>query len=93
VPPVAVNDSATTPHHTPVDIDVTANDSDNDGDGLVFPVTFLDQPGDANISLKPDGHTVHYVPNNQAQGGYVFHYQVCDARGACSTAVVSVVVG
>jgi hypothetical protein len=86
-------DTASTNSHTPVDIDVAANDSDNDGDGLVFPVTLLDQPGGgANTSVKPDGHTVHYVPNNQQKGTYVFHYQVCDARGACGTAAVTVTI-
>jgi len=90
VPPVAVNDSATTTKNAPVKIDVTANDSDPDGDGLVLPVTILDHPENANV--MGDGHNVNYSPHNQDPGSYVFHYQVCDARGACSTASVTVAV-
>ena len=89
-PPLAQPDSAKTGHHDPIDIDVTANDSAG-GAPLVFPITILDQPsGGANASLKPDGHTVHYVPNNQKGGEYVFHYQVCNAGGACATGAVTV---
>jgi putative nucleotidyltransferase with HDIG domain len=92
VPPIARDDSAAVKEHTPFDIDVTANDSDPDGDGIVLPITLLDQPGKAKVILDPDGHTVHF-PNNVGKGTYVFHYQVCDTRGGCSTAAVTVKVG
>lgn len=87
--PTVQSDSATTHGHDPVDIDVTKNDSPNGG-SFTFPITIVDSPPGANISLKPDGHTVHYVPNTQKPGTYVFHYQVCDAGGGCTTAAVSV---
>jgi putative nucleotidyltransferase with HDIG domain len=95
VPPVATNDSATTSAHAPVTIDLTANDSDPDGDGLVFPVTvsYPSAGKGANVNLLADGHTVNYVPNNhQSPGPDTFQYQVCDARGGCSTASVTVTV-
>jgi len=96
VPPVANDDSATTTTHAPVQVDVTANDSDPDGDGLVFPVT-ISYPNasgkGAKVNLGSDGHTVNYVPNNhQAKGPDTFQYTVCDARGGCSTATVTVTV-
>ena len=76
--------------HTPVDIDVTANDSAPAG--FALPITILDQPGKANANLATDGHTVHYVPNNQKGGQYVFHYQVCNAAGGCAKGTVTVTV-
>ncbi|TMK87083.1 MAG: HD domain-containing protein [Actinobacteria bacterium] len=96
VPTVANNDSATTTTHASVQVDVTANDSDPDGDGLVFPVT-ISYPNasgkGAKVNLGSDGHTVNYVPNNhQAKGPDTFQYTVCDARGGCSTATVTVTV-
>ena len=96
VPPAAVNDAASTAKHSPVQIDVTANDSDPDGDGLVFPVTISYSAASgkgANVNLLADGHTVNYVPNNhQTSGPDTFQYTVCDAGGACATASVTVTV-
>jgi putative nucleotidyltransferase with HDIG domain len=92
VTPVAMNDAVSAHGHDPVDIDVTANDSPNGGT-FVFPIAIIDAPTVATLSLKPDGHTVHYVPNKQKPGSYVFQYQVCDAGGGCATAAVTVKVG
>ena len=86
-------DSVKTRSPDPVAIDGTANDSGGGGGALVFPITILDGPPVANVSLKPDGHTVHYVPNNQKNGEYVFHYQVCNVAGGCTTGAVTVKVG
>ncbi len=94
-PPVANNDAATTTAHAPVQIDVSANDYDPDGDGLAFPVSvsYAASGKGANVNLAPDGHTVNYVPNNhQAPGPDSFGYTVCDTRGACSTATATVTV-
>jgi putative nucleotidyltransferase with HDIG domain len=91
--PVVQSDSVKTHGHDPIDIDVTANDNGGSGGALVFPITVLDGPPVANITLKTDGHTVHYVPNNQKNGQYVFHYQVCNAAGGCATGEVTVKVG
>jgi hypothetical protein len=96
VPPIAHSDSATTTAHAPVQVDLTANDSDPDGDGLVFPVTVsynATTGKGANVNLNADGHTINYVPNNhQNPGPDTFSYTVCDARGGCSTASVTVTV-
>jgi hypothetical protein len=67
------------------------NDSDPDGAAdLVFPITLLDKPGKANVSVSTDGQHIHYVPNNQKAGTYTFTYQLCDVAGACDTATVTV---
>jgi len=87
--PIAKDDAATSHHQDPVDIDVTKNDSANGGQ-FAFPISIVDVPAGANLSLKPDGHTVHYVPNNQPHASYVFHYQVCDVGGGCAMAAVTV---
>src|SRR5438270_465170 len=96
VPPIARDDTATTGKHSPVQIDLTANDSDPDGDGLAFPVTVTYNASSgkgANVNLNADGHTVNYVPNNhQVSGPDTFTYTVCDTRGACATANVTVTV-
>ena len=90
VPPTAVDDAVTTSNHTPKSIDVAANDFDPDGDGLAFPITVLDQPGAVHANLQSDGHSVNIVPNNQPAGEYAFHYRVCDTRGGCDTATVTI---
>ena len=47
----------------------------------------------ANVNLNADGHTINYVPNNhQTAGPDTFTYTVCDTRGACATANVTVTV-
>jgi hypothetical protein len=77
--------------HAPFDIPVVGNDSDPDGSGdLAFPIVLLDSPGKANVSVNNGGQSVHYVPNNQGPGTYAFHYELCDAAGACATATVTV---
>jgi len=93
-PPVAVEDSATTTTSGPVDIPVAANDYDPDGNSqLVFPITLSSTKVEkANISVTPDGRSVHYVPNNQHKGTWKFEYTLCDAAGACVKGAVTVTV-
>jgi hypothetical protein len=93
VAPTAQADKGETKKQNPIDIDVTHNDSANTPGGFVYPITILDTPGSANVSVQADGHTVHYVPNNQAKGEYEFHYQVCNTTGGCATGTVTVRVG
>jgi HD domain-containing protein/Big-like domain-containing protein len=91
VPPIARPDSATTTQHKPVDVAVLANDVDPDGGGLVAPVTILTPPAHANANPATDGD-VHYVPFDKFTGVDSFVYQVCDNRGACVTATVTITV-
>jgi VCBS repeat-containing protein len=77
--PVAANDSATTPEDTPVTINVTANDTDPNGDTLgVIAVT---QGTKGTVTFTPAGSTVTYTPNPNATGSDSFTYEVSDFSG------------
>ncbi|MFC1975980.1 Ig-like domain-containing protein, partial [Chloroflexota bacterium] len=88
-PPVAVNDSATTNEDTAVAINVGSNDSDPNGDALVFS-NFSDP---ANGSVVNNGvGAVTYTPDFGFNGTDSFTYQIDDGNGGTATATVSVVV-
>jgi len=86
-PPVAVDDTATTPEETTVTIDVLANDSDPDGDPLM--VMAVSVPVNGTAVNNGDG-TVTYTPNNNFTGTDLFTYTVQDGQGGSSTATVTV---
>lgn len=88
--PVAMDDTADVPEDTPTDIDVLANDSDPDGDPLV--VTEVVQPENGTVSINPDG-TLRYTPEPGFVGTDSFTYEVCDDKGACDIAEVTLTVG
>ncbi len=86
-PPEAVDDAASTPADTPVDIDVLGNDSDPENADLeVIAVT---QAANGTVQANPDG-TLTYVPNSGFQGTDTFTYTVSDGQGGTDTAVVTV---
>jgi VCBS repeat-containing protein len=85
-PPVAVDDSATTPEDTPVTIDVLSNDSDIDGDTLT--VDSVTQG--TNSSVTNNGNNVTYTPDPGFSGTDSFTYTVSDGNGGTDTANVSV---
>src|SRR5204863_6780900 len=91
VPPVAQNDSATTTQHKPVAVAVLGNDRDPDPDGLAPPVTIVTSPAHGNANAQSDG-SVLYVPYDQYVGPDSFVYRICDTRGGCATALVSITV-
>ena len=99
VPPLAVDDSASTSEDTAVVIDVAANDSDPDGN--------LD-PNSANSSCA-NGSTGclgaangsltdhwrrhdHYTPTPDFNGSDSFVYEICDTGSLCATAAVTITV-
>ena len=89
----ASNDSATTPAHTPVTINVRANDSSGTGQPLANP-TVLTQPGHGQAVANADG-TITYTPAADFTGQDSFTYRVCDTSTpspVCSTATVTVTV-
>lgn len=59
-PPVANTDTRTIPAGVSVTINVLANDSDPDGDGLT--VIDIEPPQNASVTVNPDGG-IHVVPN------------------------------
>jgi gliding motility-associated-like protein len=86
-PPVAVDDYSSTPFNTAINIDVTANDQQTDGDE--FTITTFTQP--ANGTVTQNGNLLTYTPNNGFVGEDTFTYTICDNDG-CSTATVHVYV-
>jgi len=87
-PPVAVDDSDTTPENTPVTIAVLNNDSDIDGDTLtVDSVTH-----GTNGSVTNNGNDVTYTPDAYFYGTDSFNYTISDGNGGTDTATVTVIV-
>ncbi len=84
--PIAKNDTITTTEDTPVLGSVAGNDSDPDGDRLVFKATR--PPANGSLSFDPDG-SFSFVPNPGFVGTTTFEYEVCDADGLCDTATVT----
>ncbi|MDW8239500.1 MAG: tandem-95 repeat protein [Acidobacteriota bacterium] len=91
-PPVANNDSATTPQGTPVTINVLANDTDVDGVLVPASVTIVSGPAHGTVSVNPVTGQITYTPNPNFYGTDTFVYRVCDNEGACDTATVQVTV-
>ncbi len=82
-PPVANNDYAVTPKGNPVVINVKANDSDPDGDGLTKPVIISGSttPNGGTVTVNPNG-SVTYVPAPGFVGKDSFQYVICDTLAA-----------
>ena len=95
-PPVAGDDTATTPQGTPVTIDattLTGNDSDPDGDPLtITPSGPTTTPNGGTVTCDASGCT--YTPDPAFSGTDTFTYEVCDnaTPPECDTAVVTVTV-
>ena len=88
-PPVAVDDTDSTPEDTPVTVDVLANDSDVDaGDALT--VASVGSAG--NGTITNNGTTVTYSHNPDYNGSDSFTYTVSDGNGGSATATVSITV-
>ncbi|MGE0443785.1 MAG: Ig-like domain-containing protein, partial [Vicinamibacterales bacterium] len=88
-PPVAVDDTATTPEDTPLDIDVRANDSDPDDDSLS--VTAVTQPASGGaVTINTNG-TVRLEPAANFSGTVTFTYTISDGTES-RTATVTVTV-
>jgi Flp pilus assembly protein TadG len=92
-PPLAVNDSATTPKNTAVVINVLNNDSDPDGDSLLITsISEVSNPFKGTIQITGGGTTVTYTPQNNNTGSYTFSYTISDGNGGTDTANVTVTV-
>jgi VCBS repeat-containing protein len=87
-PPVAVDDSDTTPEDIPVTIDVLNNDSDSDGDMLT--VDSVTQG--TNGSVTNNGSDVTYTPDPGFNNTDSFTYTISDGNGGTDTATVTVAV-
>lgn len=91
-PPDAVDDTATTPVDTPVDIDVLANDSDPNGEDISI---FDFDPASTNggtVEQNADD-TLKYTPPAGFTGTDTFNYSVVNVSGGVDTATVTISVG
>lgn len=88
--PVAGDDVAATAEDTAVTIDVTANDTDGDGDLLTAATASAPRHGTAVIE---SASTLTYTPANDYFGADSLDYTVCDPTGSCATATVTIAVG
>ncbi len=93
VQPVAVNDVATTPENTPVEIPVLVNDFDPYG-GDTIVITAFDPPLNGNALFDDEG-VFTYTPNPDFIGIDSFTYTICDngTPVLCDTATVVINVG
>ncbi len=88
-PPLATNDSATTPEDFPVNINVLANDSDPDSDLLTVTIA---SAGNGTVTILPNG-TIDYTPGPNFNGTDIITYTISDGNGGTATATVTVSVG
>ena len=92
----AVDDSATTPMNTPVDIDILANDFGIPRDGTITFTDPLDGIIELNDAETPDDLSddfITYTPNIDFNGTDGFEYTICEITGNCDTATVIIMVG
>ena len=95
-PPVANNDTATTPEDTPVVIPVIANDTDIDGNIVPNSVAIVTPPSNGSVSINALTGEITYTPDADFNGTDTFIYLVCDdgtpLPSLCDTAVVTVTI-
>jgi hypothetical protein len=84
-PPIARDDSVTTPRNTPVTVNVLANDSDPDGDSVSL--VGVSQPSHGTAAANANG-TVTYTPAGCYAGPDAFTYTIRDPAGLTATAAV-----
>jgi len=90
--PVANDDLATTPEDSAVTINVTANDTDVDGNLDPTTVIIIRPVVNGSTSVNPLTGSVTYLGHLHYNGTDGFSYQVCDTYHACSTANVNIIV-
>jgi len=86
-PPTARDDMATTTDNTPIDINVLANDNDQDGDPLT--ITNLTQPSAGSVATTTNDN-IRYTPDAGFVGTTTFTYTIADGNGGSDTATVTV---
>src|SRR5205823_2614884 len=87
-PPVATDDSASTPEDVPVTIDPLANDSDADGD----PLTVRDSVTYSGTVVVVGGLNLLFSPSTHFNVTVTITYTICDGNGGSATATVTVTV-
>jgi uncharacterized repeat protein (TIGR01451 family) len=92
-PPVANNDVAGANPGQPVNINPLINDRSPDGTPLnPGSLRIVSNPTNGTVQVNPDG-TITYTPNpGFTSGTDTFVYEICDNRGICDTATITVTV-
>ncbi len=92
--PIARADEARVQEDGSVGINVLANDTDADGQEDLDPtsVNVVEGPRNGNVDVDPRTGEITYTPNTDFSGTDTFTYEVCDDRGVCDTATVTVTV-
>jgi VCBS repeat-containing protein len=85
--PVAADDLTSTSQGTPVTINVKANDSDIENDGLT--VQIVGDPAHGQVTVNGDG-TVTYTPVGTYSGTDSFTYRVSDGQAQSNLATVTI---
>ena len=88
-PPVAVNDVATLPMNSSLNINVLGNDTDPEKD--VLTVVSTTTPAHGATAINTDG-TIKYTPTNGYSGADSFGYTISDGNGNTATANVDITV-
>lgn len=94
-PPVAVNDNATTPLNTPVNINILTNDIPGSGALVPSSVTFVAgtaPPLTTGTFTKNSSGVVTFTPATGFTGTATIHYTVCDVNSLCASAIITVIV-
>ncbi|WP_203156012.1 tandem-95 repeat protein [Methylobacterium aquaticum] len=86
--PSAADDVITTDEDRPVDIDVTGNDHDPDGDPLAV-VAGSVTARHGTVAINPDG-SLRYTPDPDFNGADTIVYTITDGNGGFATATVAV---
>jgi VCBS repeat-containing protein len=86
--PVAQNDSITTDEDSEVTVDVLANDSDPEGNGLTVTGASAKH---GSVVINEDG-TLTYTPDSNYNGSDTISYSISDGEGGTASATVAVTV-
>ncbi|WP_184075355.1 Ig-like domain-containing protein, partial [Sphingomonas prati] len=86
--PIPLNDTATTPEDTAIDVAVLPNDSDVDGDTLTITAAVAAR---GSVTINADG-TLGYIPAADFIGTDIITYTISDGRGGTATSTVTVTV-
>jgi large repetitive protein len=89
IPPVATNDTATTPEDVPVRVAVLTNDRDPDGDPLTITSA---SANNGTVVINSDG-TLTFTPAPNFNGIATISYTISDGNGGIATATLTVTVG
>ena len=95
VGPTAIDDNATTPINTPVNITILANDIPGSGALVPSSVTFVSgtaPPPSVGVFTKNSSGLVTFTPATGYTGIATIDYQVCDVNSLCDIAIITVTI-